>query len=620
MQRLIFVFALLTTSFLNPGVTLAASDKPDSSYFSNDTTRYFLRFQNRIVIDQDSGNFLASPGYPILPYTPLVFQVTDSIFLNPSVPFPQKNFFSLNPRFAFNGQRPNTLVQTDINSFKEQLFTIAHKRDFGRSAGIWFKIFSCRTPGVFSNFIGNSFAIDWGTYFDLKRVKIRMDFYHHKEFFQLNGGVTDFESDQVFSVLGNNRKLLPARWDNLNIKKIETAASLEAIAPIGNSKITGDSSAINLNFKSGTGRFGRVQKAFYFNSRYQLDYFLVNQIFTAQDSFFIQKPYLFDSLVTNDRLRNANFSNVFGFINQDLERNYYLFPFISFQYNERNQNFFRRINSSLFAGFDFEKTSEIQKIIIRSTYCLSGFNQNNYLLNLNFQRKVFLFKHRTDLIFTANLSQNQPSLTEQSFHANRFFWDNNFSSVSQQSISACFKNRWVSFEIMGSRLKNYIFYNADFDPAQNKSAFNFLKSTIAANFETKRIFFLPEIVWQEDFSNGELLRIPSLISKAIFGVNAKLFNKALLLSPGVDILFADLSYGKYFLPQTGQFINQDNTSTGMVFRTNLFVNFTIKELKGYLRMDNVNDGLWPANTNSLLAGYPFPGRVLRIGFIWNLIN
>lgn len=594
-------------------------NQQDSANYSPDTTRYFLKFQNRILTFDDSGSFLASSGFPILPYSNLVFDPPDSLFLNPATPFPQNNFFALNPIFNFNGQRPVTIIQTEVNSFKEQLFSIAHKRDFAKSSGLWFKLFSCRTPGVFNNLLGNSFAVDWGAYFNLKKSKIRLDFYHRKEFFQLNGGVVGDDDDQPFSILGNQRKLLPVRWTNLSVRKIESAANLEAVFPLKNSELPKDSSENGLIGNISAGRFGSYPTALVFNSRYSLDYFFVNQFYLPEDSFFVNKPSLYDSLNSSDRLRNANFSNVFGFLNQSFVHQYNFFAYLSFQYNERNQNFFKSQHQSLFSGFDFEKKFDSQKLILKANYGITGYNRGNFLFLTTYKKRVYSIDDAF-VSFTLNSSRNSASLTEQNFFANRFFWTNTLESTFQHSLSAQIKFSKMSMELTGSRLKNYIYYNTDFIPTQHRPSINYFKAVWAAKLETKRVFFVPEVVYQNDFSDEKVLRIPSFISKSIIGFNAKLFGKALILSPGLDLLFVNNNFGKYFLPHTGQFINQDTVSSVICFRANLFVNFALKELKGYLRMDNITDGIWPANTSSLLVGNPFPGRVIRIGFIWNLIN
>jgi hypothetical protein len=590
---------------------------PDSASVANDTTLFFLKYQHRITNDLDSGKFMVNSGIFSIPFQNLQFVSRDSISLFPDNPFPQFCFFSLNPTFSFLGQKPLTIVQTEVNTNKEQLFYLAHKRDVAKSAGLWFKIFSFRSPGVFANALGNSFAIDWGGYFKFRQVKARIDAFHRKETFQLNGGVEPQEKDDSFSFLGNSRKLLAPKWTTLNFRKISTGANLELVFPIKFSsldsvhKATSDTvHPLDKNLLSG----------FKLVSNYELNYFFMNQEVLPVDTFFFNRSFLFDSTFTKDRLRGSLAYNHFSFFSFSESKDRFFETSLSHAYAEQNQNYNKSIYHSLFVGIKGIYT--FQKVVSTAhfDYGFSGYNLGNFSLGMNLKREFKFSSTPSFLEFSFVANKHSPSLLQRANFSNHFFWYNDFNDLQNTKIFLKVRRSILSGSIGYQSIRNHIYFSPEGYPTQNQGNFSYYFLQLSTQIEGRNFFAFPEVLFQKDNSQNQLLRIPELVVKSIIGYRWRLFNKALTLSPGFDLLFASKFKGNYFLPQTGQFIQQENQVTGGYLMANFFINFIIKDLKGYIKMDHVNDGIWPGNLGYFISEYPLQGRVIRIGFIWNLVN
>ncbi len=616
----IVIFQILILCFSQkPILANCQSDTPDSTRFSEDTTLFFPKFQHRITYSLDSGNFFITTGSPSLPHLNLKYQSTDSVFLNASIPYSQACFFSLNPSFQYNGQRPITIVQAEVNSSKEQLFYLGHKRDIGKSTGIWFKIFSFRTPGVFTGYLGNTFAIDWGSYFNWRKNIISIDAFHRKETFQLNGGVGFSEKEESFSFLGDSRKLLAPRWADLSIRKISTGVSSRIVVPLKAVAALSDNSA-GLDSSVSAQPSQRIISGFKIESNYSLDYFFVNQAHSPEDTIFVNPPFLIDSSITSDRLRAAVFSNTFGFFHNSIDAKKYINPYFSFSLVEENQNFFKNISNSLLFGVKGGLNVFQTNITSHFQYGVSGYNIGNYLAEIKLKRPFLFFSNLNFFDIKLYSKKIAPNLLQRAYFGNNFFWRNNFLDVQKNGVLLGVSRNRMQLSGGFETLRNFIYYSSDFHPQQSSSTFVYAFGSIGANYEISNFFISPEFLFQKESSENQILRVPSLVCKSIIGYQLKLFKKALTLSPGIDLLYVSQFKGNYFLPQTGQFVLQENQLTGGYLLANFFLNFIIKDLKGYLKLDHLNDGIWPNKLGYMMAGYPLQGRVIRIGFVWNLVN
>lgn len=617
MLRIVVLQVLILVCSLKHPSSANHLAKLDSASLANDTTLFFLKFQHRITNDLDSGNFKVNTGLFSIPLLNLRFASLDTLTLFPDNPYPQSCFFSLNPSFSYLGQKPLTIVQTEVNTNKEQLFYLGHKRDIGKSSGLWFKLFSFRSPGVFANALGNAFNIDWGGYSSLKKMKVRLDAYHRKETFQLNGGVEPNEGENSFAFLGNSRKLLQPKWSNLNLRKISTGYHFELVFPTRFFPVD----SVYKDLKDSSKLTVRpIASGFKLFSNYELNYFFLNQEVLPEDTFLLSRPALFDTAITKDRLRGSIISNSLLFFKKSKFKSDFFETGLTHAYAEQNQNFYKSFTNSLFiglkGGFYFRKILSTAKI----DYGLLGYNTGNFLGSLNLLKEIFWGSYPS--LFEVNImsSKMAPTLLQRSNFSNHFSWTNDFSDVQKGRLMIRYKRNNISGSLGYESIRNFIYFNSEGVPLQVSERFSYYFVNLNTNLETRNFFIFPEFLFQKDLSNGQILRIPEFVVKSIVGFRWRLFKKALILSPGIDLLFASKFYGNYFLPQTGQFIRQDSQITGSYLAANFFVNFIIKDLKGYIKMDHINDGTWPENPGYFIAGYPLQGRVIRIGFIWNLVN
>ena len=99
-----------------------------------------------------------------------------------------------------------------------------------------------------------------------------------------------------------------------------------------------------------------------------------------------------------------------------------------------------------------------------------------------------------------------------------------------------------------------------------------------------------------------------------------------MLATGLEIKYNSPFKADGYSPVLGQFYYQDTATLKMRLpQINAYFHFRIKSFTAYVRAENLNTvrtkgGFGFTNNNEAVAGYPYPGLEIRVGFFWSFVN
>ena len=186
------------------------------------------------------------------------------------------------------------------------------------------------------------------------------------------------------------------------------------------------------------------------------------------------------------------------------------------------------------------------------------------------------------------------------------------------------KNKGLIASFQYKLIQNYQYFSTGYQPMVYDNPLSYIRGSLSNKVHLSRYWnWYNELSLQVVDPNAPL-HLPFLMTRQRIAFEGNFF-KNLYLSTGLELIYHSAYQPDGYMPLTGQFYLQDQFTTKNRPVANAFLNFRIKRLKGYIRMEQLNTLLATSNQlgtryNFTAPNYPGTGTWLRVGIWWNFIN
>jgi hypothetical protein len=240
-------------------------------------------------------------------------------------------------------------------------------------------------------------------------------------------------------------------------------------------------------------------------------------------------------------------------------------------------------------------------------------NETVYMaLNLRRSIKGFINAIGLDAVY----SVDEPSLIMQYYSSNHFKWSNKFDNITSHNASLWCASRLklISLRVKNEVIKQFVYFDYNALPQQYSGNINVMSANALLNLPIyKNWSFYSDTKLQK--SDNFRYSVPDLYLYTAIYYESNVFKKAMKVSTGAGCLYFSSYYSNILMPATSQFYLQKKETIGDYPYLDFFVNFRIKTVKFFLRLEHINSGL----NNKLYLyqpGQPSPGRTIKIGIDW----
>lgn len=327
---------------------------------------------------------------------------------------------------------------------------------------------------------------------------------------------------------------------------------------------------------------------------------------------------IFDEMNSNDTsfaqtISNEVFANFWGDKIQLGARNEQLRWFQNYLIQEQTSSNFLLAKANIIAvGVHFATSFEKG---------ISGFHKNELdwklsaVLNdsMSFQPKLYsrISRKQSDYLFT-----NQ--------RANRNYFNANLNTSNQVQIGGVMRQEKYGFtvDVNYRLLTDYVYLDSMQDPQQEGDQISILQINLKNNFVFFKNFRWNNHLQFQVISKTEVLPLPAFSSFHSLFYDNDFFTNSLKFQLGADVAFIG-DYGGYaYSPSLAQFYlrNENAAALGNIIQLDLFLNLRInKAARIFAKLENIT-GKQFSEESYRIKNYPVPGRVLKLGLSWRMLN
>ncbi len=558
-------------------------------------------------------------GFPGAASRSLILITSNEISISPL-------FNSFNPllfgtKFRSNLNTPKPFTQIEYVIFPsiktEQYLNLLHVRNINRNINLGLQLRKIKSNGYYLNQGSNS--SNFLAFFDLKspnqRYRLYSNFVYNGLVTLENGGVEEDEIDYGSTSL--SLQSLPV--------KIEAAKN----------RVTLYGGSVVQYFNFGITEYVQIdsstqKRLFHPTSQISLSLnykrHTTNFIYDNPNSGFFQNIYE-DSVSTNDKFIYDSYTSEISFStleNEKAQRN--RFPiFRTGLFNELStidskESLVQLSNTSAFISLN-SPTNSLLRVSVDGQYFLTGYNTQNFQSSFSIGRK---FLDSTKREFNVNLIlevlNRRPDYVFQNYASNHFRWKNNFENTFHTNLClrvSSKQNSVVSIRII--KFENLVFLDSTARPVQLGSNINFFSANIGKLFKMRSFYLNTNLVYQTVIKGPDVFGLPELFTRnSVYWANS-VFKKAMDLQIGFDIIYTSKYTGLAYQPALNSFYYQDQKNQGNYPAIDFFLNFKIRQVRGFFKVDHLNYGL-SSGKYQYVPDYLLPGRTFRFGLTWLFIN
>ena len=327
---------------------------------------------------------------------------------------------------------------------------------------------------------------------------------------------------------------------------------------------------------------------------------------------------IFDEINSNDSsfsqsISNEVLANFWGNKLQLGARNEQLQWFQNYLIQEETSSNFLLAKANLnFAGVHFATAFEKG---------ISGFHENelDWKISAAFNDSV-TFQPR----LYSRISRKQSDFLLTNQRGNRNYFNANLNTSNQVQIGGAVSHEKYRFtvDVNYRLLTDYVYLDSLQTPQQEGDQISILQVNLRKNF-----IFLKNFRWNNHFqiqaiSNTDVVPLPAFSSFHSLFYDNDFFKNSLNFQLGADFAFIG-EYGGYaYSPSLAQFyLRQENAAAlGNIIQLDLFMNLRIhKAARIFAKLENIT-GKPFSEESYRIENYPVPGRVLKLGLSWRMLN
>ncbi len=225
-------------------------------------------------------------------------------------------------------------------------------------------------------------------------------------------------------------------------------------------------------------------------------------------------------------------------------------------------------------------------------------------------------------VFNNSKSPNFNFILNQSDYK-AYNWQNNFKNEEINSIEFIFDSKkWLYASVQVTNIDNYTYFDAPVQgeqtkPIQASESVNYLKVKLSKEIKFGHFALDNQFIYQNVSSGSDIFSVPDFITRNTFYYANHIFKgKPLFLQTGITFTY----FSKYFMnsynPVISEFYLQNDQEFGGYPLFDFFVNFRVRTMRVYFKLEHFNSGFGEYNYYSAPT-YPYRDFVIRFGLVWN---
>lgn len=341
-----------------------------------------------------------------------------------------------------------------------------------------------------------------------------------------------------------------------------------------------------------------------------------------QDDFSAEAPFYEDFFI--DSLRSRDTSAVYqltqSFWLRGLNKKVSL-GFRDEQY-EYHQNFLtKKALASQYLMFQFLDSIKSYQFNLQAEKGIAGFHRDEIDIRANVGLGTF---KGIDIAVTAHFDQKRADFFLLQQRLNHFYNNFNFTTSDRLGLGLNLRNEEKKFSLTATlnQLDGWIYFDSNAFAQQTSQGINQFSIHVQKAFVFKERWHLFNNIMIQQFSDEDLIPLPNLLSYHSFYYEHDFFKQSLKLQAGVDWYWMSEYKGYAYDPSMAQFHlrGPGGAALGNQGQLDVFLNLAInKSARIFVKMENVLSNSFAEETYRI-ENYPIPGRALKYGLSWRMLN
>jgi hypothetical protein len=270
-----------------------------------------------------------------------------------------------------------------------------------------------------------------------------------------------------------------------------------------------------------------------------------------------------------------------------------------------------------------------------ATASVSNSITNQSLADINLQAK-YKFDDKNSVSAHYRNMNKLPDLNYRLYQSDYkwYNWQNSFKNEKINTFEFEANTQWTDASLQYTILNDHLYFSNDFTPAegggtvfdtlrvtpkQYGNAINYLSLKVHKEIKFWRLGFDNTLLYQNVQQSGNILNVPSFVTRNTLYYTDKWFKKALEVQTGFTFQYFTEYYQNDYNPLIGEFYIQDTKKLGGFPLIDFFFNMKIQEFRLFLNAEHFNSSMSGYNYYSA-PSYPYRDFTFRFGVIWNFFS
>lgn len=225
-------------------------------------------------------------------------------------------------------------------------------------------------------------------------------------------------------------------------------------------------------------------------------------------------------------------------------------------------------------------------------------------------------------VFSNSRAPNFNYLLNQSDYK-RYNWQNDFKNEEITGIDVVFdSDKWIFAAAHLTNIDNFTYFDLDDNtgqtaPKQASASVNYFKIKLSKEIKFGNFALDNQFIYQKVTNGDDVLRVPDFITRNTFYYGNYIFKgKPMYLEAGVTFSYFSKYLMNSYNPLISEFYLQNDREYGGFPLLDFFVNFKVKTMRVFFKLEHFNSGVSENNYYSAPT-YPYRDFVIRFGLVWN---
>ena len=225
-------------------------------------------------------------------------------------------------------------------------------------------------------------------------------------------------------------------------------------------------------------------------------------------------------------------------------------------------------------------------------------------------------------VFSNSKAPNFNFLLNQSDYKS-YNWQNDYNNEEINGLGVVFdSDKWIYAAGYLTNIDNYTYFDRDETtgqtrPMQATETVNYFKIKLSKEIRFGNFALDNQFIYQKVTNGEDVLRVPDFITRNTLYYSNYIFKgKPLYLETGITFSYFSKYLMNSYNPLIAEFYLQDDREYGGFPLLDFFVNFKVKTMRVFFKLEHFNSGFSDNNYYSAPT-YPYRDFVIRFGLVWN---